>query len=1460
MTWGFITRAHKVINGLGGAGNAILGLGKDLITAPLGDDGNETDGVLSSMWHRAVNAGGDTVNRGAELLRGTEKAISPATGLFGHDLAVAVGGIMGETEKALVATNETISLAGSRNNNIFSRLRHTFSYYDTQGAFEEPVLGPDGKPVIGPDGQPQTHKVQRAHNIGQSFIQNGLGSTDLDNKAAVDKANNSFAGKFIAPVADAVIYSWADPISILGKAAKAGQVAKELHTGEDVIKAVEENRFAKPAQEMAGKSAKEIADVHFPKLTDDVKVPIASHVAAAADPYKQLVLESYAGYTDSLKALQEVEPDVAGQVKRAMMSNSEHLYPETQAIMDPANNELLTAERDAIIPEAERMGKVESMFNNPMLKEIPTADPYQLQRYARLKSEGTFFGHRSSEIYQNSPLSKIIHIAADPLNEKFIDTGLLSSNETFSRFVNHTQLPHEIQDDLVSRYMSAANPLERTQILAETEEKAVGHIAAKNGMTTAEVDAVLAKAGQNRAGAVDFLRSKGIKTIKDTFSFAVPGEEGVLHDVHVPIPSDPANLYPVVDLKAVRKASSFVGQYKLEHPGIEMPAHALDGLTSLWKTGVILRPGWTLKIVGVDEQLRSVFLMGGKSYSAELSRETIPQIVRNSIDRVENNIRRLPFVDGEHLSKEQRGAYPLPNPNHGVKVPDYLQEHLTGTPGDAEQAFHDANSARGILGDYGPGRVGKRALAEGYGSIEGRATTHPLDANYGQVWEEAANTHIGKNPMDRMLMEGKSTEEITKWLKETPEGQLLASKNKEKLTDIESWINEHDDLIAQLLPTPELRASALKGTAKVGDLESTFPEVAQRPNVHLDITKDISGKERSTLGQVAKKYSEKMYDSLGAVPTTVFTRDPVARSFYKAELSRRIEIADTFAQREGRQVTQAEFENIQASARDYANNKVRYYLDDLNHKTRLSESSRFGLSFLGTLQGGFTNWVRLFADNPTALAKYRIAMSMPERAGLVSDENGNHINVDGTATNAKGDVVQAGKQRYINLPHTPGMPKGFKPRINKKFMNTVGDYPGVSPWVALGVGEILKRAPQLEDELGFLQPFGPKGLVQTLLPSTINNYQDYKSSEGDPARLRVFQSVNATEWTNYYLHKRPDKPTFDEVNKTTNNVMAIKTASGFLLPSGISFTSPYQLHIDTLKQATDLYYADPIVDENGLHSALKDENGVYRTPEDWFIDTYGEEFKAFTLSVTKNNGGIQSTAEGAKSAQVHKDMIAAHPDIAGFITGAEGAGAFNKSVYQAQFNEPVSPGSSVMRRQYLSEKDIFEGPNRQVGWDELNNVSDLIDHEVIKRGLPSLSVKGATDLRIMKKNLVGDPAHPELSDPNSLTAKYPEWAADYLSTDKGKNVRIVQGMRAVSEDPTYEGRPEVQGLKQYFADRDLIVAELSKRKTKSLSETGDNADLYQIWEGMKTDTIRKNLPFASTYHRWLENTDELKGK
>jgi hypothetical protein len=161
--------------------------------------------------------------------------------------------------------------------------------------------------------------------------------------------------------------------------------------------------------------------------------------------------------------------------------------------------------------------------------------------------------------------------------------------------------------------------------------------------------------------------------------------------------------------------------------------------------------------------------------------------------------------------------------------------------------------------------------------------------------------------------------------------------------------------------------------------------------------------------------------------------------------------------------------------------------------------------------------------------------------------------------------------------------------------------------------------------------------------------------------------------TDYMLGKRKNKPTYAEVKKATDHLYMLRTVASWVSPVSPIFDSPYQPFINAYRNGQERLRTDEYA--FGTHP-----DGSAIGVDEWFLDSYGEEYFWLTQSLTKTSDGIQPTAEGFDARKRYKDLIEQHPDLGGLIVGNEGNGEYSSGVYQSQLAHDTRPGSGIKQR------------------------------------------------------------------------------------------------------------------------------------------------------------------------------------
>lgn len=754
----------------------------------------------------------------------------------------------------------------------------------------------------------------------------------------------------------------------------------------------------------------------------------------------------------------------------------------------------------------------------------------------------------------------------------------------------------------------------------------------------------------------------------------------------------------------------------------------------------------------------------------------------------------------------------------GVDMPGIFGDDVTNP-----NALYDMSGSRGTWEALG-GRHEQRLLNEMRTKTAGYKSLHPGDKGYEDAWMHDANVQLPSDLVARQMLEGRSDQKILNWLKK-PQGKQYSKEIPWRAHFPEKMIENIRGQVENYLPTDNLKAAALKGEANIDLLKKELANPNAWPSVHGGNLLEVLGKGPITLA--VNRVVNKLYHWLGSLPTDTLSRHPFANQQYQAAMKRRIDALVENAQREGRTVTDDEVKFASDKAREFALDQSRRLLYDITNQTDMAHLLRYISPFWQAWQETLGVWGKLVWHNPELVPRAFQVWTSPERAGLITDADGNKVNWDQPA--------QGG--RYITIPVPAPIKKwmerefGSGPiRVNKASGNiSLQGSPGVGPPVSIPLAALVANKPDLGDRLKWALPYGPQAADQLMLPAAYQRLKSlYVGRYGNPQDDRDFYSaymnILTAETVDYKLGKRKTLPSAAEVKWKAQKYFMLRFMSNVLSPMAPSFGSPYQVQIDALRK---LKQADPT------------------TADQKFLDQYGPEFFDLTRGVSKAMGGVSPTLQGYKAYNKYKDLIAQYPDLGSFIIGKEGAGSFNRSVYEWQFGQSVTPGSSQKLRSYPDPQVAITDPERRLGWLYYSKAMDIIDGERIKRGLPNLNVKAAADLLALKRQATA-----------VLLKRFPEWAKDYQQIDTGAMSRRIAGFTALAQDKRMQGRPDVQGLTMYLAARKIVMDELQARKAAGKSSTltsRSNADLYNLWQTAVGKIIERNLAFADTYHRYLEH-------
>jgi hypothetical protein len=1428
---GFLDRIGKIGTGIGGALQAPVGLVYDLARAPFVDD-DELDGFVNVLYGR-------TVARGGQLFG---NALGPEEGL-GAGIGALPGWVRTPARTVIHPVLQGLETAGRE------AIREPLTAALTASSLMTAGKGFD----LG-----EGYRIAQHRSLGQAFALAIL-TKDITDEAQVAAAQGTDWYQALSGTMDATARLFLEPdvlvsggLSAVRRAGVASRTAaalakvpgaaglvekgifgRTIRTGADVEAALVHPALGRintqiddivAAAPDVDAAASRIRDLAFPDHRDGA---IISRVLAESDDLPT-AWGALMGHQPSIDTLYAAKPEIAGQISR--LSGDQARIAEMKRMGFELPDSVKTIERSQIDIELDALYDTEARLAyhekaNAMVREIPRISGASERRAAIVRSD----------FFQQSPVAAPLRLAINMRPRNMIDLHDAAGDAQVTRLLRKARLPVEEQDQLRGAYMAAADPTARNTALAQIEARSIRSVAERHGITDpAEIQRLLDAAADGRVRATAEIQKsrkydgKGRSYIEDV------GDDGITQRIYVSLAAtQEINHFLVPDLDAIDKVLARHGD-DISRVGAVAAGggEALQAFQRLWKPSVLLRVGWPIRVVG-EEQLRiasqiGALLTAGRSTraGARYGKDTVADLVSNATQAS----RRIP--KGERATRQAgtKGLRLGTMDIRGLEV-----ESAFGTAETFNDVYRKLNSAGGSFeavtrtSDDIRNGLRQEVLPE-WQSLE------PTMPGHGPAWENAVNNQIGKDEMWRQFVEGKTLDEVRAWTG-TTEGRAYLRRVPHWRGRIDDWLEIAQQTADDYLPTDELKALALEGKAKADDLARAVPDATGRPVVNGAIVADVKAGTRFT--QALGKLRDKAMKTFGTTPTDVLSRQPYFDHHYTQEVNRLVNLAAD----QGVDLTPEFARTVEAKARNFALGESKRLLYDLADESELAHMLRFISPFYSAWQEVLTRWTGITVDNPAFVARMHEVWRAPERMGIVTDEDGNRINGDGTATSPLGEKVEAGRDRMVTMRllssdnvagkaifndltrHIPGIKRVEHARFNKDGFNTIlQGVPGVGPIVQIPLNEVAKGRPDIEASLKWALPFGAtQSTMDMLLPATARRIKTKAGGEEDRLYSNQLMRIHWDAQVDYNLGKRADVPTYAEAKKKTDALYNVRTVASFISPVAPSFQSPYQPYIDAYR-------------------ALKEKDP--ETADEMFLDTYGDEFFPLTQSLSKTMDGIPPTLEGAAARKKYQDLIEAHPELGGLIVGAEGAGEFSSAVYQSQLQKPVRPGAADKQRQAFSFEEAQAKPNERLGWIEYSKAMDIIDAERMNRGLANLQVRGARDLADLKRGVIG-----------SLKKKYPEWAAVFEVTDRGAWDRKLSGLREIAADDRLAGRSEIAGLRQYLDARGQVTSILAARKASGGASTinaAGNTDLHGIWTQITTRLTDDNPAFASVFYRYLE--------
>ena len=715
------------------------------------------------------------------------------------------------------------------------------------------------------------------------------------------------------------------------------------------------------------------------------------------------------------------------------------------------------------------------------------------------------------------------------------------------------------------------------------------------------------------------------------------------------------------------------------------------------------------------------------------------------------------------------------------------------------------------------------------------------------------------DPVIEMFLNNKTPEYVINWLRKNPKGIAfaekmniddkafkVASENLNVGTSAEDFVGNLHSAYQRYLPDSEIQEAFRANQLDEMWLRTHFADQPAMPDIigsTIPTAPPISG-----IGAGAQAFVNKAFYFLGSLPETTLARHPLARAVYRSEMQQRANVALSLKRStlmdDKAELSIDEINGLRKDAIESTRKEVNKTLFTIVRKSYAGEKMRYLMPFFNAWENTVRRWATLSKDNPVAVAKAgQITASLSNQNNYV-DQNGNPAK--GTNFSYNNSIVLPMPETFMKtmemVPGGAGLAAAIRsaggqltiPIRSMDVMFQGEATAGFGPIVAIPAGELEKMRPDFESILQPILPFGPQdNALKGLLPPALQKATQLWSATRDGQWSRTFNTVYRYELIKFKLGDRNTEPTFEEIQRLTNNMYKVKFLSNLVLPFAAQYDSPLSWYTQQYRRLQQTY--------GNKADAL-------------FLQMYPEMSEA-TISSSLNNTGVQASQLAQSNTEKYKGLISkigtTTPEMIGFVVNdPSGKYDFSNAVYQWQQRNAPVPGSIDNFRGTRNPALLKMDANKKSGWIDYRKGIDYLDSQLYGQGFQSYSESGAEELNLMKQMFT-----------SQLAKSNKDWAADFYSVDKGKWIYRMQTIKTILTDPQWvkdnASRPVVTQLAIYYNTRTQIARELASRKSgggAASLEAKDNEDLNTLWANTIA-TLRQESggEFDAFYQRFLQN-------
>lgn len=752
-------------------------------------------------------------------------------------------------------------------------------------------------------------------------------------------------------------------------------------------------------------------------------------------------------------------------------------------------------------------------------------------------------------------------------------------------------------------------------------------------------------------------------------------------------------------------------------------------------------------------------------------------------------------------------------------------------------------------------------------------TIQPSEHGHLDAWADALNYQIRQSEVAMHFVKGGTVDEFVKWVK-APEQALLRRRLAHFAHDPEDWGYRVQALVLDYTRSGELAEQLTKGRVSTSTLRKMFQDEAERPAVHgRSLADNLGTSHRSGfIGETMNR----MMTWLASTPTDRLSRHPYFNSMYKQHAKRIYEVKKSaFAKGDGR-FTQADLDDIQATARKLAMNDLKRTLFDISAHSHAAHVMRFMSPFFAAHQEVIQRWWRIVADDPSVIRRFTLAFDYPRYLGLTIDTETGELVKPGEA------IGKPTHRILMQLPKAWGGPetdpnvlgKDGKPiaewskwsvgenSFNLVLQNGSITNPGAGPIVSMPFDYLAMKyahEPEIDRVARVFNPFPPNSPLDAMFPATLKRLSGlvYGLTEKD---MTLGLGIGYKEYNSAYeQHIKDLTVAFHLKHGREPNR---EETEDLMLEAGRH--ANVQMGLRVLWNAVSPAPARP----DSKYSVI--QHGWYKISEqaraeghdfDWahaqFKARFGEAYMPLVASGSNNPAWLEATPGTAAAIERNAELLKRlDPSLHRMVIGPDADDAAKLDPAMAEYsptvrnylrNKHMRRGSSDTYYSSDEPRAAFEEAMASRGWQQYAELTGTLTAQAQQMGLSSyqesdalMALKRAGAARIAEDNYA--------------------FRAEYRSFDPDKYDRALEGMRSIvkslGDNPE---RTDIQTLGTYLELRDLFMAVLERRKAAGLGgpDAQENEGIRKAYTTLVGRLVESNTYFEAHMFNGLIERDPL---